>query len=249
MGVPVSERSSIEWTDSTLNPVTGCTKVSPGCAHCYAEAVTLRFKRGPAFLPGVSEVVLHSDRLRLPLSWRRGRRIFVNSMSDLFHEEVPDEFILEVFQMMQAADWHVFQLLTKRPERLLAMSSDLPWPSNLWMGVSVENQYWADRRLPLLVEVPAAVRFVSLEPLLGPVQMGSSLSRLHWVVVGGESGPRCRKMQACWVRSVRDACVSADVAFFFKQWGGFVPAAGGRELDGREWSEFPAPYPGSESSL
>lgn len=265
----MADRSAIEWTDATWNPVTGCTKVSPGCAHCYAEAVTLRFKYGPAYLPGIAEIKLHPDRLDQPLHWKRPRRIFVNSMSDLFHEEVPDDFIIRVFRTMDRAPQHTFQILTKRPDRmaewfdqhpcgLVYANGSRPFPlPNVWLGVSVENQYWADRRLPLLAESPAAVRFVSAEPLLKPVSLYSWLTghprefdppeswpsglrgdAVNWVIAGGESGPRCRPMEADWVRGLRDECIAAGVPFFFKQWGG--PRPGGPALlDGREWREFP----------
>ncbi|MCH7713179.1 MAG: phage Gp37/Gp68 family protein [Chloroflexi bacterium] len=233
-------KSAIEWTDATWNPVTGCTKISPGCAHCYAEAITLRFRRGPAFLPGQAVIKTHDDRLRLPLSWKDPRRIFVNSMSDLFHEEVSLEFIQKVFQVMEQAERHTFQILTKRHERLEAIAGELAWPDNVWMGVSVENQYWADRRIPLLAKVPAAVRFLSVEPLLKPVDLSRHLENIDWVVVGGESGPKARGLQEEWVRKIRDDCLQADVSFFFKQWGGRTSKAGGRTLDGRIWDQMPA---------
>lgn len=232
-------KSAIEWTDATWNPVTGCTKISPGCAHCYAEAITLRFKRGPAYLPGEASVQLHDDRLGLPLSWKEPRRIFVNSMSDLFHEEVPLRFIREVFAVMEKAERHIFQILTKRHERLEALSPSLNWPSNVWMGVSVENQYWADKRIPALVGVQAQVRFLSVEPLLKAVDLNPYLKDIDWVVVGGESGPKARRVQEEWVQRIRDDCLDADVPFFFKQWGGKTSKAGGRDLDGRIWSEMP----------
>ena len=169
----MADKSAIEWTDSTWNPVTGCTKVSPGCAHCYAEAITLRFKRGSPFLPGQAEIKTHRERLKLPLSWKAPRRIFVNSMSDLFHEEVPLDFIGEVFEVMEQADRHIFQVLTKRHKRLLEIFEQLPWPSNVWLGVSVENQYWAERRIPNLIQVPVAVRFLSTEPSLALSILGA----------------------------------------------------------------------------
>lgn len=184
--------SAIEWTDATWNPVTGCTKISPGCAHCYAEAITLRFRRGGSYLPGLTTVRLHSDRLFLPASWKQPRRIFVNSMSDLFHEEVPTPFIEDVFDAMQSTPRHVFQLLTKRPERAVTLAQSLRWPKNLWFGVSVENQLWADRRIPLLEALPARTRFLSCEPLRGPLDLSGRLAQLQWVIVGGESGHRHR---------------------------------------------------------
>lgn len=235
----MSDKSAIEWTDATWNPVTGCTKVSPGCAHCYAETLTLRFKRGGPFLPGSATIRLHPERLRLPLSWRASRRIFVNSMSDLFHEEVPDAFVRKVFEVMKSASWHTFQILTKRHERLANVSPTLEWPSNVWIGVSVENQYWADRRIPLLKTVPAVVRFLSVEPLLKAIDLSAHLEGLQWVIVGGESGARARPVRQEWVRQIRDECQMADVAFFFKQWGGWTSKSGGRTLDGRTWDQGP----------
>ena len=232
-------KSAIEWTNATWNPVTGCTKVSPGCAHCYAEAITLRFGRGGPFLPGKTTIQLHTDRLYLPLSWNSPRRIFVNSMSDLFHEEVPSSFIQQVFTVMGEANWHTFQILTKRHQRLTMLAPQLVWPGNVWMGVSVENQYWADRRVPALLKVPAAVRFLSVEPLLKPVGLSDYLEHLDWVIAGGESGPRARPIDPNWVRKLRDECIAAGVAFFFKQWGGRTSKAGGRVLDGRIWDEMP----------
>ena len=245
----MSERSDIAWTDSTWNTVTGCTKVSPGCAHCYAEAVTLRFRRGGPYLPGLSEVVLHPDRLGYPLSWRAPRRIFVNSMGDLFHEEVSLDFIRQVFDVAAAAHRHVFQVLTKRHERLAELAGLLPWPDNLWVGVSVENQYWALERIPALLQVPAAVLFLSVEPLLRPVDLEPWLPDLQWVIAGGESGPRARPVEPGWLTSLRDGCVAAGVPFFFKQWGGRIHRSGGRELEGRTWDEFPAAWEGTPSKL
>lgn len=236
----MSDKSAIEWTDSTWNPVTGCTKVSPGCAHCYAEAITLRFKRGGPFLPGQSEIKLHGDRLKLPISWKAPRRIFVNSMSDLFHDEVPLDFIAEVFDIMERANHHTFQVLTKRHDRLLEVYEELPWPPNVWMGVSVENQYWADRRIPNLIQVPAAVRFLSAEPLLKALTLSSYLKDIDWVIVGGESGPRARPVEEKWVLDIRDECVANDVPFFFKQWGGKTSKSGGRMLNGEYCDGLPS---------
>ena len=235
----MADKSRIEWTDATWNPVTGCTKVSPGCAHCYAEAVTLRFKRGGPFLPGKTTIRLHDDRLADPGRWRRPRRVFVNSMSDLFHEQVPFGFVDEVFDRMVQHDRHVYQVLTKRAARMVEYSRRRPWPGHVWAGVSVENQIWADRRIPLLTAVPAFVRFLSVEPLLKAVDLQPYLDGVQWVIVGGESGPRARPMAAEWARSVRDDCLAAGVPFFFKQWGGRTPRAGGRELDGRTWDQMP----------
>jgi protein gp37 len=240
----MSLNSQIEWTEATWNPVTGCTQISPGCAHCYAKTFAERFRGVPGhpYEQGF-DVKLWPDRLGLPLRWKKPKLIFVNSMSDLFHPEVPDCFVEQVFQTMQAADWHTFQLLTKRPERLAAMSSDLPFPDNLWVGVSVENQRWTSR-IEELRKVPAHVRFLSCEPLLGP--LGLDLEGIHWVIVGGESGHRARPMKADWVRSIRRQCEQAGVPFFFKQWGAYNEAGvrrskadNGRLLDQKLWSALP----------
>jgi protein gp37 len=215
----VGDKSGIEWTDATWNPITGCTKVSPGCAHCYAEAITLRFKRGGPFLPGKTTIRLHPDRLDQPARWREPRMVFVNSMSDLFHEEVPFHFIRQVFQVMEANPKHTYQVLTKRPERMLEFTStrSQAWPDQIWIGVSVENQYWADKRIPLLKRVPAKVRFLSCKPLLRPIDL--DLEGIHWVIAGGESGRRARPMDVGWVRSLRDQCANADTPLFVKQLG------------------------------
>lgn len=234
----MGDKSLIEWTDATWNPVTGCTKISPGCKNCYAErlAVRLQAMRNPRYRNGF-QVTLHPDQLSLPLRWRQPRRIFVNSMSDLFHEYIPDEFIHRVFDTMQKAHWHVFQILTKRAARLEKMAARLPWPQNVWQGVSVENSRYV-RRIQYLQNVPAAVRFLSIEPLLGPIP-DLPLEGIDWVIVGGESGPRFRPMDAHWATMIRDQCESAGVAFFFKQWGGRTPKSGGRLLEGRTWDEMP----------
>ncbi len=239
----MSSNTAIEWTDATWNPVTGCTKVSPGCAHCYAEAITLRFKRGGPFLPGLTTIKLHPERLDLPLSWREPRRIFVNSMSDLFHEEIPLPFIRSIFSVMEQADQHIFQVLTKRHERLARIACKLPWPDNVWVGVSVENQVWAEQRVPCLKQVPARVRFLSCEPLLRPLNLEPHLDGIHWVIVGGESGAKARPIHPNWVRDIRSQCYEAGVPFFFKQWGGTTCKAGGRLLDGRFWGEMPETKP------
>jgi protein gp37 len=300
--------TAIEWTDETWNPVTGCSKVSPGCAHCYAERISHRygFTKQPWTANYASEnVVLHPERLAQPLSWKKSRRVFVNSMSDLFHEQVSNMFIMEVFSVMAEAERHTFQILTKRPERMRSVirwlgklwEGEPPWPlPNVWLGVSAEYQRQADERIPLLLQTAAAVRFVSLEPLLGPIDLGPYLGgdagddgrgpcgacgrarddywmcssfapnpcnwpKLDWVIVGGESGgPEARRLlrkasvvldasgaisfdvpepKAGWVRSIRDQCNAANVAFLFKQWGGPTPKSGGRLLDGRTWDEYP----------
>jgi protein gp37 len=212
-------KSAIEWTDATWNPVTGCTKISPGCKHCYAErlATRLQWLGNPRYQRGF-DVTLHPDQLTLPLRWRQPRRIFVNSMSDLFHESVSEEFIQKVFEIMVQAPWHIFQILTKRAQRLADLAPQFPWPPNVWQGVSVENAHYT-WRIDHLRNVPAIVRFLSIEPLLGPIKT-LPLDGIHWVIVGGESGPRYRPMNPVWVRRIRDQCVAADVPFFFKQWGG-----------------------------
>ena len=199
----------------------------------------MRFKRGGPFLPGKSTITLHDDRLNVPLSWKAPRRIFVNSMSDLFHEEVTEDFIGKVFHIMTTAERHTFQILTKRHERLAKLGNELKWPANVWVGVSVENQYWADRRIPCLLNTPAQVRFLSIEPLLKPVSIKRFLSDIHWVIVGGESGPSARHVDGDWIREIRDECIDSKVPFFFKQWGGRTSKSGGRELDGRTWDEMP----------
>jgi protein gp37 len=317
----VGDRSAIEWCDASWNPITGCSKVSPGCAHCYAATLAPRLsrmgQRGYTELPWTPEnaaanVFLHEDRLAMPVRWTRPRRIFVNSMSDLFHELVPDEFIARVFATMALAPQHTFQVLTKRPERMrewvtkvaysehgwlthngdnprgwqssipgekngtgvviedgrtlqpngdtrdgkpvVKMTGEPRWPlPNVWLGTSVENQTWADRRIPDLVATPAAVRFLSCEPLLGPVDFADvtrrsdaaaqwgrkALDGIGWVIVGGESGPVHRPVDPAWVRSIRDQCAEAGVPFLFKQWGGRTSKSGGRELDGRTHDGYP----------
>lgn len=286
--------TAIEWTDATWNPVTGCTKVSEGCLNCYIERTPpFRMAHRKFDKPGIggaTGVKLYSDRLAMPLRWRKPRRVFVNSLSDLFHEHIPDAFIAETFAVMAMAGQHTFQILTKRPGRMRSLLAGarsngfmdrmatavlarggrggVEWPlRNVWLGVSVESQKWADVRIPLLLNTPAAVRWLSCEPLLGPVQLpfvdetdhctcyggstiygheprcgmepGPAWGNLHWVVVGGESGPGARPMEPEWAWSLRDQCVLAGVPFFFKQWGGRTPKANGRELDGRMWDEYP----------
>ena len=230
--------SGIEWTDATWNPVTGCTQVSPGCDHCYALTFAERFRGvlGHHYEQGF-DLRLWPERLDLPLRWRKPRRIFVNSMSDLFHKDVPDEFVRRAFDTMLRADWHTYQVLTKRPQRLARLAPTLPWPPHVWIGVSVESNEYA-WRADFLRQVPAAIRFISAEPLLGPVDQ-LDLSGIQWVITGGESGAGFRRCDAAWVRDVRDRCVAAGVAYFHKQWGGRTPKAGGRVLDGRTWDEFP----------
>ncbi len=231
-------QSKIEWTEVTWNPVTGCTKVSPGCAHCYAETMSRRLKAmgQPNYQKGF-EVATHSHSLEIPLRWKRPTTVFVNSMSDLFHEDVPEEFIQQVFNVMVRANWHQFQVLTKRAERLAALSGKLPWRKHIWMGVSVETDEYIDR-IALLRRTPAAVKFLSLEPLLGPLP-DLDLKDINWVIVGGESGPKSRPMDEEWVLDIRDQCLRAAVPFFFKQWGGRNKKAAGRLLQGRTWDQMP----------
>lgn len=242
----MAQPSSIEWTEATWNPVTGCSKVSPGCAHCYAETFAERFRGVPGhpYERGF-DLQLRPERLEQPLKWTQPHMIFVNSMSDLFHEDVPEQFIESVFRVMAEADWHTFQVLTKRSERLAQLAPRLSWPDNVWMGVSVENQRWT-RRIDDLREVPARVHFLSCEPLLGPLHL--DLQGIDWVIVGGESGPHARPMKADWVREIRQQCQETRVPFFFKQWGAHNEAGrrlgkklAGRILDGKTWNEFPAP--------
>ena len=234
--------SAIEWTDATWNPVTGCSKVSPGCKLCYAERMSARLKAmgQPKYRDGFA-VRCHPGELSRPLRWRKPRLVFVNSMSDLFHESVPRAFVLAVFDAMLRAHWHTFQVLTKRPGRALQLQCQrdgIDWPPNVWLGVSAEDQRRADERVPALLETSAAVLFLSLEPLLGPLPR-LELGGIDWVIAGGESGPGARPMEAGWVRAIRDQCVRSRVPFFFKQWGGINKKRGGRILDGRTWDEFP----------
>lgn len=267
----MSDNSRIEWTEATWNPVTGCTKVSPGCDHCYAERITERFHGKGSF----AIVQRSEEKLYLPLKWRKPRRVFVNSMSDLFHEAVPDGYIGSVFDVMAKTPHHTYQLLTKRHARLRSLltkwgeegarndwagpgtavfrtregvwAGPVRWPlPNVWQGVSVESQRWADIRIPALRQTPAAVRWLSLEPLLGSIDLRPHLDGIDWVVVGGESGPGARPMHPDWARSLRDQCTAAGVPFFFKQWGEYRfgervgKKAAGRVLDGRTWDDYPA---------
>lgn len=235
----MADGSSIEWTQATWNPVTGCTKVSAGCKHCYAERLAHRLQAmGNPRYSRAFELALHQDLLDLPLKWRQPRFIFVNSMSDLFHEAVPRDFLLSAFATMQAAYWHVFQILTKRADRLVDLAPQLSWPENIWIGVSVERQDLA-HRVDRLRQVHAAVRFLSCEPLLGPLQL--DLTGIQWVIVGGESGPGARPMDPDWARCLRDQCQRQGVAFFLKQLGGAVDKRGHDRalLDGRLWRERP----------
>jgi len=232
--------SSIEWTEATWNPVTGCTKISPGCKHCYAERMAHRLEAmGQANYANGFRLTLQPQMLDLPLRWRRSRTVFVNSMSDLFHEDVPLEFVTRVFDVMRRASWHTFQVLTKRADRLRALDRSLAWAPNIWMGVSVESETYLSRADDLR-QTGARTKFLSLEPLLGPLR-GLDLRGIDWVIVGGESGPGARPIQAAWVTEIRDHCCEARVPFFFKQWGGPRKNRTGRLLEGRLWDEMPAP--------
>lgn len=248
--------SAIEWTEVTWNPTTGCNRISPGCDHCYAMTLAKRLKAmgqpkyqrdgdprtsGPGF-----GLTVHQDTLTDPYSWSGSRLVFVNSMSDLFHDSVPDDFIRDVAGVIRETPQHTYQVLTKRSRRLRDLSEKIAWPANAWLGVSVENQRYADLRIPHLLDTRAAVRFLSCEPLLDQVDLSEHIAafnesrRIDWVIVGGESGPRARPMDREWARTIRDQCTGAGIAFFFKQWGGRTPKAGGRTLDRRIWSQMPA---------
>lgn len=244
----MADKSTIEWTEATWNPTTGCDRVSVGCDNCYALTLAKRLKSmgsvkyqtdgdprtsGPGF-----GVAVHPDALDIPRRWREPRVVFVNSMSDLFHARVPSDYVRQVFQVMRETPRHTYQILTKRATRLARLAPQLDWPSNVWMGVSVENQDHVSR-VDSLRTVPAAVRFVSAEPLLGPLDT-VDLNGIHWLIAGGESGPGARPVDPSWVRSLRDQCQEGDTAFFFKQWGGRTPKTGGRHLDGRTWDDMPA---------
>lgn len=232
-------QSTIEWTESTWNPVTGCDDASPGCENCYARRMARRLEAMGAYsYRNGFQVTLQPQMLDRPLTWRKPQRIFVNSMSDLFHVNVPKDYVRKVFDVMVAANWHQFQVLTKRSGRLLRLSNELPWPENIWMGVSVENSEYL-RRIDHLRNTGAQVKFLSLEPLIGPIP-NLDLHNIDWVIVGGESGPGARSMDPGWVREIRDQCIHAGVAFFFKQWGGTFKKHTGRRLDERTWDEYPA---------
>jgi protein gp37 len=235
----MGQKSSIEWTESTWNPLTGCTKISPGCKHCYAERMALRLQAmgQPNYVNGFA-LTLHEAALELPLRWKKPQIIFVNSMSDMFHERVPTDFIRRAFDVMHRAYWHRFQILTKRADRLAILSDELPWSNNIWMGVSVESGSY-QYRIDFLRNTGAATKFLSLEPLLGPLD-NLQLNGIHWVIVGGESGPGARSMNLEWVTSIRNQCVDSNVPFFFKQWGGVRKKRNGRILEGRTWDQMPA---------
>jgi len=230
--------SKIEWTESTWNPVPGCTKISPGCQRCYAERLSKRLKAmGQRNYMNGFRLALHEQALDIPLRWKQPRIVFVNSMSDLFHEGVPFEFVAKVFEVMAKASHHTFQVLTKRSERLLDLGPHLVWPANVWMGVSIETADYLFRA-DHLRQTEARVKFISFEPLLGPIR-GLNLEGIDWVIVGGESGPNARRMEPEWVREIRGACSAAKVPFFFKQWGGPNKKKSGRVLDGKTWDEMP----------
>lgn len=233
----MSTSSSIEWTEATWNPVTGCTKISEGCRNCYAATMAKRLHAmGNPRYKNEFKLTLHPDLIELPLSWKKPRRIFVNSMSDLFHKDVPLEFIQRVFYVMEKASWHTFQILTKRSDRLVELAPKLPWPPNIWQGVSVENQKVV-HRIDHLRATPATIKFLSIEPLIGPLDL--NLVDIHWVIVGGESGHGARPMEEEWVLSIKEQCQEQKVAFFFKQWGGVQKHRTGRLLQGRTWDEYP----------
>ena len=233
--------SKIEWTESTWNPVTGCTKISSGCKNCYAERMAKRLKMmgQPNYINGF-EVTVHEHVLEYPLRWKKSQTIFVNSMSDLFHEEVPDAFIFKVFDIMKKAFWHQFQILTKRSGRLKAIAPKLNWPLNVWAGVSVEDKA-VKYRIDDLRIIPAAIKFLSLEPLIGPLE-SIELNSIDWVIVGGESGPKARIMKKEWLLQIKEQCIKQNVPFFFKQWGGVNKKKNGRLLNGRTWDEMPSKF-------
>jgi protein gp37 len=236
----MADRSGIEWTESTWNPVTGCTKLSSGCRHCYAERMAKRLQAmgHPNYARGF-DIALHEHMLEVPLKWTKPRMIFVNSMSDLFHEDVPVQFIQRVFSTMRQAPHHTFQVLTKRSARLVQLDHEINWPDNVWMGVTVENRGCCFR-IDHLRQSHARVKFLSLEPLLGPLP-NLNLEGIDWVIVGGESGPGARPLALDWVTEIRDRCLDGDVPFFFKQWGGVRKSETGRVLQGRTWDQVPSP--------
>ena len=243
----MAQKSTIEWTGSTWNPVTGCVKISPGCLNCYAERMAKRLKAmgQPNYSSGF-KLKLHEHAVELPLKWKKPQTIFVNSMSDLFLKGIPEEFIMKIFRVMNEAHWHTFQVLTKRSDRLLDLSSRLSWTANIWMGVTVESRDYI-RRIDHLRESRACVKFLSIEPLLGPLPK-LNLEGIDWVIVGGESGPGARPVDPVWVLNIRDQCNGASVPFFFKQWGGTRKKKAGRMLEGRTWDEMPV-TPGSEAQV
>jgi len=237
----MAQRSKIEWTESTWNPVTGCTKISAGCLNCYAERMAKRLKAiGNDNYKNGFQVTLHPDILERPLSWKTPQTIFVNSMSDLFHEDIPEDFIVSIFDIMKRASWHRFQILTKRSQRLMEMSARLNWPDNVWMGVTVERNDYTFR-IDHLRQTHAAIKFLSLEPLLSGIP-DMNLTDIDWVIAGGESGPNARPVSVEWVRDIRNQCIAANVPFFFKQWGGVNKKKSGRLLDNCTWSQMPKEF-------
>ncbi|MBI4895641.1 MAG: phage Gp37/Gp68 family protein [Candidatus Aenigmarchaeota archaeon] len=236
----MANKSPIEWTNATWNPTTGCTKISAGCANCYAERLSNRlYHMGTEKYRNNFKLTLHPDALEIPLKWKEPKKIFVNSMSDLFHKDIPFSFTKKIFDVMEKASWHNFQVLTKRPEIMLEFTKQYypnPLP-NVWLGTTVESSPWK-YRIDVLRKVPAVVRFLSLEPLIGPLGK-LNLKGIHWVIVGGESGYRRRPIEQEWVREIRDQCIEKKVPFFFKQWGGVVAKSGGRRLDRRHWNQYP----------
>ena len=234
----MSTYSNIEWTETTWNPVTGCSKISNGCKNCYAERMALRLqKMGAKKYNNGFSVAMHHFELESPSTWKKPRLVFVNSMSDLFHKEVPDHFIEKVFKVMNQHPQHTFQVLTKRPHRVICMNNRLCWTPNIWFGVSIESQRWI-KRIDLLKQLDAHVKYLSLEPLLGPLP-NLVVTDIDWVIVGGESGPGARPIKAVWVRDIRDQCNKNGIPFFFKQWGGVNKKKTGRTLDNREWNQMP----------
>jgi protein gp37 len=244
----MSKKSAIEWTESTWNPITGCTKISDGCKNCYAERMAKRLKAmgQPNYINGF-QLTLHEHVLEYPLKWKKPQTIFVNSMSDLFHEQVPESFIFRIFDVMKQAHWHQFQILTKRSKRLRELAQEIDWPENVWIGVSVENEA-VQFRIDDLRDVPAAIRFLSLEPLLGPLGH-LNLSNIDWVIVGGESGPGARQMEKEWVMQIKEQCIEQNTPFYFKQWGGVHKKKTGRSLEGRKWDEMPVYSTSARSCL
>ena len=234
----MATKSTIEWTESTWNPITGCTKISEGCQNCYAERMAKRLKAmgQPNYKNGF-KLTLHPNTLKKPFTWKSPQMIFVNSMSDLFHKDVPLEFILKIFLIMKTASWHQFQVLTKRADRLAELDHILEWPDNIWMGVSVESKKYTNR-IDLLRGTSAKLKFISFEPLIEPIK-NLNLDGIDWVIVGGESGPGARPMDYDWVVGIRDICLDNNVPFFFKQWGGFHKKKAGRILDNQTWDEMP----------
>ncbi len=240
--------SKIEWTNATWNPTTGCSKISEGCTNCYAEKLSKRLKAmGVTKYSNGFQITVHKDVLQLPLKWKKPSLIFVNSMSDLFHEDISTEFILDVFSVMRQAHWHTFQILTKRSPRLVELNNIIDWPSNVWMGVTVENNEYR-YRIDDLRKTNAKIKFLSLEPLIGPIP-NIDLRKIHWVIVGGESGPGARPIEEKWVVDIRDQCIETRTLFFFKQWGGTRRKTNGRLLQGKIWSEKPNLFSESISQL